>query len=79
MANTSLKQVDKQGGAMDQQYRALLEELSKTSIKERQKIKKIHRELKKFNDGVPFTTMYHRELMIVNFVLMIILLIKIFS
>ncbi len=64
---------------MDQQYRALLEELSKTSIKERQKIKKIHRELKKFNDGVPFTTMYHRELMIVNFVLMIILLIKIFS
>lgn len=64
---------------MDQQYRALLEELSKTSIKERQKIKKIHRELKKFNDGVPFTTMYHRELMIVNFVLMIVLLIKIFS
>ncbi|MDD7513064.1 MAG: hypothetical protein PUK14_04185 [Clostridiales bacterium] len=64
---------------MDQQHRALLEDLSKTSIKERQKIKKIHRELKKFNDGVPFTTMYHRELMIVNFVLMIVLLIKIFS
>lgn len=64
---------------MNQQYRALLEELSITSIKERQKIKKIHRELKKFNDGVPFTTMYHRELMILNFVLMIVLLIKIFS
>lgn len=64
---------------MDQQYMDLLEELSRTSIKERQKIKKIHRELKKFNDGVPFTTMYHRELMILNFVLMIILLIKIFS
>lgn len=64
---------------MDQKYRALLEELSRTSIRERQKIKKIHRELKKFNDGVPFTTMYHRELMIVNFVLMIVLLIKIFS
>lgn len=64
---------------MDQQYMDLLEELSRTSIKERQKIKKIHRELKKFNDGVPFTTMYHRELMILNFVLMIVLLIKIFS
>lgn len=64
---------------MNQQYMDLLEELSRTSIKERQKLKKIHRELKKFNDGVPFTTMYHRELMIVNFVLMIILLIKIFS
>lgn len=64
---------------MDQKYRALLEELSRTSIKERQKIKKIHRALKKFNDGVPFTTMYHREVMIINFVLMIVLLIKIFS
>lgn len=64
---------------MDQQYMDLLDELSKTSIKERQKIKKIHRELKKFNDGVPFTTMYHRELMIVNFVLMTVLITKIFS
>lgn len=64
---------------MNQQYMDLLEELSRTSIKERQKIKKIHRELKKFNDGVPFKTMYHRELMIVYFVLMTVLTIKIFS
>lgn len=61
---------------MNSEYEQLLKELNHTDPKDKNKIKKIHKELKKFNDGVPFLNMYQNVLISAILILIGIWLIR---
>lgn len=61
---------------MNREYEQLLKELNNTDPKDKNRIKKIHRELKKFDDGVPFLAIYQNRIVAAILILVGIWLIR---